>query len=101
LAAEPIAKAFSARETAFAALNMIVTFSMIAGWVWLTLLISEYFFQSMLARVISVATILPLSSRFILPWVALLTVPLVIVLALPLNLIFPLKEEQYRPDNRE
>lgn len=56
----------TARDTAFATVNLIVTFLMTVGCVWLTLLVSEYFFQSMLARVISVAIILPLSSRFIL-----------------------------------
>jgi hypothetical protein len=80
-----VGEASSARDVAFAAMNLIVAFSMTTGWVWLTLLISEYFFQSALARVVSMVIILPLSSRFILPWVALLTMPLMLVLAFPLD----------------
>lgn len=87
-----------ARGVAFAVLKVIVPFAMLVAFTWICIIASEYWFDNLALRILTVAVLLIVGGRFVLPWVNLLMMPLSLIIALPIDWLFPLKKTDKTKD---
>jgi hypothetical protein len=81
-----------ARAVAFAIPKVVLPFALMTAFAWLCIMASEYWFDNLPLRILTVAGLLIIGGRFVLPWVSLLIMPLMVIIALPLDWLFPLKQ---------
>ena len=82
-----------ARNTAFAFLKVILPLVMLTAFVWVCIIASERWFDSLALRIVTVAVLLVVGGNFVVPWLSLLVMPLTLIIALPIDLLFPLKKD--------